>query len=364
MLYRLLIAFITSFICLHANTLSKDAMKKEIGHMLIVGFEQKELNQNSAFIKQIKEYELGGVILFDRFYDDAQRIKNVDSLHQLQALTQQLKKANPNILISIDQEGGKVERLKTKHGFEHTLSAQQMSALSPKEAHQAYEKLSLQLKNSGINTNFAPVVDLALNPNNRVIYQLQRSYSKDPTEVVKYASVFMDALEEKGIISVLKHFPGHGSSLKDSHKGFVDVSTTWQPKELEPYRQLIHTREVPMIMTAHVFNTNWDNQYPATLSYNVNTQLLRGKLGYEGVIVSDDMQMNAIRAHYSLEQSVVLAINSGVDILLFGNQLAYNSLESIIDTIYQAYQKGLIPYERIEDANERIKKLKHHFLRK
>lgn len=363
MLYRLLITFILPFI-VYANTLSENAIKKEIGHMIIVGFEQKELNPNSAFIKQIKEYELGGVILFDRFYDNAQRVKNVQSLQQVQALTQQLKKANPDILISIDQEGGKVERLKTKHGFEHTLSAKEMSALSPNEAQKAYKKLALQLKNSGINTNFAPVVDLALNPKNRVIYQLQRSYSENPTEVVKYASVFMKALKEQGIISVLKHFPGHGSSLGDSHKGFVDVTKTWQPKELEPYRQLIHTSKVPMIMTAHVFNKNWDKQYPATLSYNVNTQLLRDELDYEGVIVSDDMQMNAIRAHYSLEQSVVLAINSGVDILLFGNQLAYNSLESIIETIYQAYQKGLISYERIEDANERIKKLKHHFLRK
>ncbi|RXJ60010.1 glycoside hydrolase family 3 protein [Candidatus Marinarcus aquaticus] len=363
MLYRLFFALIFPFMILHAQPPSEMRIKKEIAHMLIIGFDEKKLSSQSQFIQQIKQYELGGVILFDRFYDDATRTKNIASFEQLKALTTQLKSANANILISVDQEGGRVERLKVKQGFKHTPSAQTISSLPDSEAKKAYDTLALQLRESGVNTNFAPVLDLALNLNNKVIYQLQRSYSKEPSQVVQYASVFMDALREQNIISVLKHFPGHGSSSEDSHKGFVDVSDTWSSKELEPYRQLIKQKQVPMIMIAHVFNQKWDTHYPATLSYNVNTKLLREQLGFKGVIVSDDMQMNAIRAHYSLEQSVVLAINSGVDILLFGNQLAYDSLESIINTIYKAYEKGLITYERIHTANQRIDLLKRRFLR-
>ena len=155
----------------------------------------------------------------------------------------------------------------------------------------------------------------------------------------------------------LKHFPGHGSSLGDSHKGFVDISETWRPQELDPYRRLINAGKADMIMTAHVFNSHFDAKYPATLSYYVNTKLLREQLGFKGVVISDDLQMKAISKHYSLKESITLAINSGVDILLFGNQLGEQNLPELIDTILSQVKRGAIKYERIQESNQRIQNL-------
>ena len=335
--------------------LDEAKVKKEIGHMLIVGFEDSHVDKDSKIIKQIQKYELGGVILFDRFYEDRNRTKNISSPKQLQALTSTLKKfAKKPLFIAVDQEGGKVARLKPKYGFIKIPSAYKVSQLPLKKAKSIYKKQAKMLHVNGINCDFAPVVDLAINPKNRVIVGLERSYSKDPSKVVQYASTCRDALRAEGVVSVLKHFPGHGSSVGDSHEGFVDVSDTWSEMELQPYKALIKADKADMIMTAHVYNKNLDKKYPATLSYSVNTKLLREKLGFKGVIVSDDMQMSAIAKLYSLEDAVTLAINSGVDMLLFGNQLKNQSVDTLIDVIYKQVKSGAIAYERIQEANRKI----------
>jgi beta-N-acetylhexosaminidase len=342
-----------------ANTLpSKEILEKQIGQMIVLGFNEAKIDSNSAIVQAIQRYDLGGVILFDRFYDNKAKVKNIESPQQLQALTSFLKTISPHLIISIDQEGGNVQRLKPSYGFLNTSSASAMALKSIEEAKTEYAKLALMLKDNGINTNFAPVVDLALNENNTVIYQLNRSYGSDVSKVVLYASLFLKALEEKGIVGVLKHFPGHGSSLNDSHKGFVDVTHTWSKKELEPFIELIKQQRVQMIMTAHIFNASLDEKYPATLSQATNTQLLRETLGYQGVIISDDLQMKAISEHYSLKETVTLAINSGVDMLLFGNQLGKQDIKELVDTIYEEVIKGNIAYERIVQSNQRIKALR------
>jgi beta-N-acetylhexosaminidase len=220
-----------------------------------------------------------------------------------------------------------------------------------------YENLAEVLAQNGINCDFAPVVDLAVNPKNEVIFKLKRSYGSDPKVVVMHAEIFMDRLKKRGILSVLKHFPGHGSSMGDSHKGFVDITDTWSEVELEPYKELIKKGSVDMIMTAHVFNKKLDERYPATLSHKINTDLLREKLDFDGVIISDDMQMKAISKHYNLKQSVTLSINSGVDILLFANQLAKQDTDELVETILKQVKNGSIPFERIKKSNERISKL-------
>jgi beta-N-acetylhexosaminidase len=165
-------------------------------------------------------------------------------------------------------------------------------------------------------------------------------------------------LKKEQVISVLKHFPGHGSSLGDSHLGFVDITNTWSEKELEPYKYLINNKKANMIMTAHVFNEKLDKNYPATLSYNINTKLLRNKLGFDGVLVSDDLQMYAISKHYDLKQTLTLAINSGVNMLLFANQLAKPiTLKEIVDTVYVQILNEQISLDTIINANKRIDSL-------
>lgn len=343
----------------YASEMPQDELlKKMIGRMLIVGFDGESATKDSKIVKDMQKYHLGGVILFDRHFNDISKTKNISSPSQLKTLTSSLKSfALKPLLISVDQEGGKVARLKPAYGFEATPSAKVVSEMDAYMTKRVYDNLAKTLKDAGINCNFAPVVDLATNPQNRVIVGLKRSYSSEPKEVAKYAKIFMDALREKNIISVLKHFPGHGSSLGDSHNGFVDISKTWSEVELEPYIELIHSGDANMIMTAHVFNSNLDELYPSTLSYKVNTELLRGKLGYEGVIVSDDLQMGAIAKHYTLEQIVTLTINSGVDMLLFGNQLATQDSDELVETILAQVKNGSIPLSRILDSNSRVEQL-------
>ena len=341
-----------------ASTINDNELKKMIGQMIVIGFPNESVNENSEIIKQINKYNLAGVILFDIFYNDREKNKNISSPEQLQRLTTSLKKlSNHPILISVDQEGGKVARLKPKYGFEEFLSAKKISELSIPHAKSSYKNISKMLQKNGINCNFAPVVDLEVNPKNKVIVGLERSFGSSSEEVTKYAKILIDEQKKAGIISVLKHFPGHGSSLGDSHLGFVDISDTWSQEELEPYKQLIKQKSVDMIMTAHVFNSYLDEKYPATLSYNVNTKLLRQKMDYKGVIVSDDLQMKAISKHFTLKETITLTINSGVDILLFGNQLANQNLDELINTILAQVKNGEIPHAKIIESNRRIKKL-------
>ena len=331
-------------------------LKRMIGRMLIVGFEGEMVTKDSQIVLDIQKYDLGGVILFDRHYHNPKKIKNISSKTQLKELTSSLRSfAKKPLLLSVDQEGGRVARLKPSYGFDATPSAKVVGEMDEYMTNHVYNALARTLNDAGINCDFAPVVDLALNPQNKVIIGLKRSYSDDPKEVVKHSKIFLNSLQNRGIIGVLKHFPGHGSSSGDTHEGFVDVSGTWSEKELEPYIALID--EAPMIMTAHIFNSKLDEKYPATLSYKINTSLLRGELGFGGVVVSDDMQMGAISKHYDLKESVTLAINAGVDMLLFANQLSQIETGELVDAIFAQVKAGAVPQKRIIESNKRIELL-------
>lgn len=356
---RLLLLGMFSVLLLHAQTPDETRLKQMIGRMLIVGFDAASLSPDHAFVKQLRQYRPGGVILFDRDYHDRNRTKNIASPEQLRTLTAQLRAyAGAPLLIAVDQEGGKVARLKPAYGFDAFPSAAAVGARNdPAYTKAVYGAMAGMLAHAGIDTDFAPVVDLARNRENFVIVGLKRSFGTASETVSACARIEIDALRARGIVPVLKHFPGHGSSKGDSHKGFVDVSDTWKPVELQPYRELIAQGRADMIMTAHVFNRFLDPKYPATLSKNVNTDILRDTLGFTGVIVSDDLQMKAISEHYSLSEAARLAINAGVDMLLFGNQLGDTSLEEAVNAIYTEVKSGRISAVRIAEANRRIEAL-------
>jgi beta-N-acetylhexosaminidase len=355
---KIFLLTLTLFLTLNASSINDTQLKKMIGRMLVIGFPNAKIDKNSQIVKDMKEYDLGGVILFDRDYKDKAKTKNISSPTQLKKLTTDLKKFSTKpLFISIDQEGGKVARLKSKYGFSKIPSAHEVSKMSFEDTVGVYEIQSSMLEDAEINMNFAPVVDLAVNPKNRVIVGLERSFGSDIRQVVAFSKVVIQEQKLHNIISVLKHFPGHGSSLGDSHKGFVDVSETWSPQELEPYKVLIDENQVDMIMTAHVFNSHIDDKYPATLSYKFNTDLLRNMMKFRGVIISDDLQMGAISQHYSLSQKTTLAINSGVDILLFANQLENVSVTELVNTIFKQVKSGAISVERIKESNARINNL-------
>lgn len=354
--------FILIFLAsLYAQPQKDKELLEKISRMVVVGFDTSELNAHSSIIKTLQNYPLGGVILFDRDFNDRNKVKNISSPKQLQTLTAMIYQyAKEPLLISIDQEGGKVARLKPRDGFLATSSAQSIANMDIQEAKKRYEAQAKMLFDMGINTNFAPVVDIAIEPNNKVITKLERSYGTTAEDVYTFSKVMIDAQTKHNILSVVKHFPGHGSSLEDSHLGFVDVTHSWTQEELKPYHKHIKDGATNIIMSAHVFNAHLDPLYPATLSHAINTKLLRDTMKFGGVVISDDLQMKAISDHYDLKNRLTLAINSGVDMVLFGNQLAYNDPIEIIETIYAQVKVGEISLSRIEEANQRITNLFTH----
>lgn len=330
-------------------------LKQLLHKMLIIGFDADVISNNTALKTQIKN-GLGGVILFDKYINDKTKNKNIQTPEQLKKLNLSLQSITNNpLMICIDQEGGKVARLKEEKGFIETSSARIIASLSIEKAKIEYNTLASQLQNLGINCNFAPLVDMGINKDSKIIYGLDRAYGEDDDTVVKYAEIFMDALKDHKIISVLKHFPGHGSAKGDSHEGFVDITETWDEIELSPYKRLLH--KTNMIMSAHVYNAELDEKYPSTLSYATNTKLLRKQLGYEDVLITDDLQMGAIKEHYTKEKAIELAINSGADMLMYCNQLAFDDTDETIDMMEYLVQNDKISIDRIKEANNRIDKL-------
>jgi len=344
---------------------SEKTLDEKIGSMLMVGFLGTSAPQNSQICKDIRNYNLAGVILFDVNPVNHSQPKNISTKNQVAKLTQELQACSKDgkLLISVDQEGGRVQRLKSKYGFYGKFpKAKDVSKMSDVSVRTHYNKMGAELNSVGINYNLAPDVDLAINKKNHVIYKLGRSYGADPKTVVKYSSIFMDAMHNNGVLTSLKHFPGHGSSLGDTHKGFVDVTKLWKKVELEPYRMLAQSTVIDTVMVAHVFNKNIDSKYPATLSAKTVNGLLRQEFGFDGVVITDDLQMGAIQHKYGLKNTLKLAINAGNDILLFGNQLSVKSMvktKTLVNTIKNMVSSGEISLVDIEKSNERLERLKN-----
>jgi beta-N-acetylhexosaminidase len=338
------------------------SLEEKIGQMLLVGFRGFKVDDNSRIIQDIKKFHLGGVILFD--YDNAlkKRRRNIDSPKQVKKLVKDLQAASQtSLFIAIDQEGGKVRRLKKKFGFSVTHSAEYFGKKNkPKLTYNYANKMAKKLTELGINLNFAPVVDLNINPKNSVIGKHHRSFSKNPNVVTQHASEFIRAHHKNSVLCAIKHFPGHGSSTKDSHLEMVDVTKTWKETELQPYRSLIKQKLVDAIMVAHVFNKKFDKQYPATLSKTIVDIELRQKLGYNGVVISDDMQMKAITKSYNFKTAIEKTIEAGIDIIVIGNNIDYdeNIVEKTVIVIKNLINKGKISKERIEESYNRIIALK------
>jgi len=345
-----------------AVVMAEVPLEQKIGQMLMVGFHGTSAKPGSQICKDIRQYNLGGVILFDYNPVDKSKPKNIATKVQVAKLTKELQACSRDgkLLIAVDQEGGRVQRLKHKYGFYgHFPKAADLVKSDQTKIAATYRKMAQELKQVGINYDLAPVVDLDINPKNHVIHGLGRSFGKDPKVVKRYASLFIDAMHQYGVLTALKHFPGHGSSVGDTHKGFVDVTHLWKPVELEPYRLLKNSADT--VMVAHVFNAKLDPKYPASLSYRTITKKLRGEIGYRGVVITDDLQMGAISKKYGLRNTLKLAINAGDDILLFGNQLDPRKIissQKLVETIRALLKKGEVDARDITAAYKRIRSLK------
>jgi len=333
-----------------------------IGQMIMVGMKGHDDAAAKDFFELNQGYQIGGIILYDEDITiSPPSLHNIRSPKQLQELTSCLQRLSDiPLLIGIDQEGGKVSRLKAKYGFDSSISWENLGKINDLEQ-TASEALrtAKTLKENGINLNFAPVLDLLLSKDN-IIIQKQRSFSSNPHNVADHAKIVIDTYLDHNIIATAKHFPGQGSSVGDTHEGWVDVSESWSEKELLPYQNLIDSGTISAIMTSHLFNKYLDDKYPATLSKTIITDLLRKKMNFTGVIISDDPQMKALTNKYRLEEIIELMINAGVDIFCFGNNLEYDPdiVKKIHHIIDDLLKRNRITISRLVKSYDRIINLK------
>lgn len=339
-----------------------DTIEKKIGQMLLLGFRGYEVGENDPIARDIQELNLGGVIHFDYDMTLKKPERNIKSRDQVRALNASLQSfSEVPLFVSLDQEGGKVSRLKEEYGFPPTVSAQKLGEQDdPAETRRHAENCAEILADTGFNLNFAPDVDLCINPENPIIGGKERSYGADPKRVVRHAREVMQAHQQRKIGCTIKHFPGHGSSLTDTHLGFTDVTDTWQETELEPFAELIASGDCWSVMTAHIFNAKLDPELPATLSKRVIGGILRDRYKFDGVVFSDDMEMGAISSRYGLEQALLHAIEAGVDVFTFANNVIYQPEvgRRAIAVIKQFVSDGKISEERIDESYQRIMAMK------
>lgn len=337
-----------------------DSLAIKIGQMILIGVQGTGVDE--AVMAEVRQGKVGAILFFEK------NIPPSNSFDAFSRVIWQYQQAAPiPLFMCIDQEGGKVNRLKPKYGFPRSVTAAEMGAASAPDTVQYYARTTAAtLAGLGLNVNFAPCIDLGSNPDNPVIARYGRAFSPDEGRVAEMAAEFIRAHRRLNVITVPKHFPGHGSSEADTHLGMADVTATWEERELTPYRQLIDAGLADAVMSAHIVNRKIDPEgHPGTLSNAILNGILRGKLGFDGVVFSDDMQMHAITRHYGLEDAIRLAINSGVDVMTFSNNID-QSEERTVDKVHRIIKdlvrSGRIPQERIEESYRRIMALKREYL--
>jgi len=334
----------------------RDSLDIKIGQMILVGF--PGMTVDPKVLEEVRLGKVGSIIFFE---------KNVPPQNSFVALKKVIwayqRAAAIPLFIGIDQEGGRVNRLKDKYGFPRSITAAAMAKSANVDSVRFYgEATASTLAGLGFNLNFAPVVDLASNPDNPIIAKYGRAFSANEDTVIRMATEFIKEHHKYGVLTSLKHFPGHGSSKDDTHNGIADVTTTWEERELKPYQVLVDSGLADAIMTSHIVNRKLDkNGNPGTLSSDILTGVLRNRMKFNGVVITDDMQMHAITKYYGLEEAIKLAINAGVDVMTFSNNIQ-GSEERTVDKVHSIIRKlvssGEIREERISESYGRIMKLK------
>ena len=335
------------------------SVEEMAGAMLMVGFRGTVPPQE--LLEGLESGAVGGVILFDR--DTASRgERNIVSPDQVRQLTAALQAhARYPLLIAVDQEGGRVVRLSEARGFTPLPSAMAMGAQDVQSTYCHAYQTGLELSSLGINVNLAPVADVRRSACSPGLGDKERLFGNTPAQVSAHADAFARGLLAAGVMPALKHFPGLGSATLDSHSALPDVTESWSEDELLPYRDAIASGWTGMFLVGHVLNRRLDPALPASLSPAVIEGLLRRQLGFEGVVISDDLGMGAVSGTYPLEELIRLAVLAGNDILLFCNNgrdydpaLAARAHAALVDLVRQ----GRIEPERLRVSWERLKRFK------
>lgn len=337
-------------------------LEQKIGQLFLLGFQGEHIDASHPIVADICQRNLGGVILFDRCLTTGRNHNNIRSASQVKTLTANLQRyADTPLLIGVDQEGGRVRRLKPELGFPATASAGELGQKNDTTQTALHALCTADiLQYLGVNLNFAPVLDLNSFADNPVIGRLNRSFSSSANTVISHARAWIMAHNRRGVLSCCKHFPGHGSSRTDSHLGFTDISESWSEEELRPYQTLISEALVDSVMIGHLLNRQLDTSLPATCSPAVIQGLLRDRMDFQGLVITDDLQMKAITDQYGLEEAVCLSLAAGADMFIIGNNLEYmpNALERMTLAILRATAEGRLPVNRIHEAFDRVQQFK------
>ncbi len=317
---------------------------EQIGQFFVCGF--TGTRPDEAILRLIREYGIGGVILFAR---------NIETPRQTAELIRELQAASKiPLFVGIDQEGGRVARLPAP--FTKFPASRLFGRNGSREEARAFGRATgLELAATGINLDFAPVLDIDSHPGNPVIGD--RSFGSDPALVSDLGCAVIAGLQER-VIACGKHFPGHGDTSLDSHLALPEVRHNLdflRRRELVPFARAIDCG-LETIMTAHVLYRSIDPDYPATLSSKIVQGILREELRFNGVVFSDDLEMKAVEDHFGIEDSSILALQAGVDLLLICHDPAKQ--EKAIEAVLRAVEAGKIPRSRIEESAGRLLDLK------
>ena len=331
-------------------------LDRKIGQMIMVGIRGTHLSADVMELtrRQVTNGDIGGIIFFKH---------NIKNSRQFRIFVRSIKSLNAEqpLLLAVDEEGGLVRRLRKSQGFEEFPSAAHVGAnLSLDDTYKLYSRMARQIHQAGLNVNLAPVADVNINRISPAIGQLNRSFSRNPGDVFDYCHAFIRAHNDIGVLTTLKHYPGHGSSREDSHNGITDITSTWRSSEQVPFKRLIDSANVDMIMAGHLMDKGVDSKYPASISKSHIQVTLRDEMGYSGVVITDDLQMGAIIKRFELEEIIIAAINAGCDILQFSDPLDIdeNLPLRINEIVLQAIENGQIDPQRIHESYVRIIDLK------
>lgn len=324
-------------------------LDEKIGQLFIVGFEGETVNDE--IVDLISNRKVGGLILFAR---------NIVNSSQLIELNNSLRKIESDIplFISVDEEGGLVSRVPNE--FEALPSSGEIGNYNSEEiSYKVGAIIAKELKALGFNMDFAPVLDINSNPNNTVIGE--RAFGDNADIVTRLGIKTMEGIRDGGIIPVVKHFPGHGDTDVDSHYGLPIVTKTLDELnslEFIPFKEAINNG-ADVVMISSIILSSIDSENPSTMSEKVMTDILRGDLGFDGVIATDDMTMAAIMDNYNLTDAVVMSIKSGADLVLVCH--GYDNILNSILAVKDAVNSGIISEERIDESVDRILKLKEKY---
>lgn len=333
---------------------SDETLHELIGQLLLVGFEGAAPEPPPAIADALRRGHIGGTILFRR---------NIDSVEQVSALNTRIHKLAEDSMappfVAVDQEGGRVVRLK-----DPLTPIPPMRAVGQMEdmrlSADVSEVIATEIGALGFNLNFAPILDVDTNPNNPIIGD--RAFSNDPATVARTAGAFLLGHHIAQVIPCGKHFPGHGDTLVDSHKGLPVLEhgrERLDRVEFQPFRRMI-AAEIPMLMTAHMTVPSIDPEHPSTLSRATIRDLLREELGYKGVVITDDLEMAAVAAHYEIEEMVELGLRAGIDIFLICRSEAI--WQRAHQHLFELARNNFDDLIRVQRAVERVTALKHSLL--